>query len=293
MISSTRMKAVRIYPSAAGVIQGAAERIALLSEQAFSTRGRFTIALSGGSTPRELYDLLATREFARRFDWATTYIFWGDERGVPPESRDSNYHLAVEALLNRVPIPHANIFRIHGELPPQEAATRYDQVLHEFFVSRLHMAETRFDVVLLGIGADGHTASLFPNTVALGERERWAVTNRTPAAPFERVTLTYPVLNAAANLFFLVTGAEKADAVARTLSDGARVNDTPAAGIQLRRGDLRWLIDEPAAVKLPRQDDSADKLRQTFEMMIAKPSSAPASGDAATPPAGSIKPLSG
>lgn len=277
-VDANKLRAVRIYPTSAGAIQGAAERITLASEQAFSTRGRFTLALSGGRTPHALYDLLASPEFARRIDWATTYIFWSDERCVPPESRDSNYHLAIETLLNRVSLPHGNIFRIRGELPPAEAADHYEQVLRDFFLTRLKLTEPRFDVMLLGMGADGHTASLFPGAPALREQNRWVVPSRASSAPIDRVSFTFPALNAAAHTLFLVSGEEKAGAVARALDENTDVNTTPAAGVQLRRGELRWLIDVPAASQLPREDDTTQKLRETIEMIIARPGSRPDNG---------------
>ena len=152
--------------------RAATEHFVAQAAQAIAAHGRFVVALAGGSTPRATYSLLASSEFAAQVDWLRVHVLWGDERCVPPNHRDSNYRLAREALLNRVPIPNANVHRIRGELPPAQAAATYESELETTLG-----ADGRFDLILLGLGTDGHTASLFPGTPALEERTRWVVEN--------------------------------------------------------------------------------------------------------------------
>ncbi|MCS7071147.1 MAG: 6-phosphogluconolactonase [Anaerolinea sp.] len=245
---------VREYLNPIELAHAAADRIAAAAESAVSARGRFTIALSGGQTPVPLLELLASPEYASRIDWEFTHVFWVDERCVPLDNRQSNYHLAREHLLQHVPIPWAHIHRIEGELPPEEAAARYDAHLHDFFIRRLQLERARFDIMLLGMGADGHTASLFPGSPLLHEQQRWAAATPELYHGLYRVTLTYPALNAAALILMMVSGEEKADAVRRTLRGPHDVNVLPAQGIRPDRGELIWLLDRAAARLLDQPD---------------------------------------
>ncbi|MGQ9908411.1 MAG: 6-phosphogluconolactonase [Candidatus Flexifilum sp.] len=240
-------RGVREYLNPMEVARAAADRIAAAAEFAASARGRFTIALSGGQTPIPLFELLASPEYASRIDWEQVHVFWVDERCVPPDDRQSNYHLAREHLLQHVPIPLEHIHRIEGELAPEEAAARYDARLREFFTRRLELERARFDVVVLGMGADGHTASLTPGSALLREDYRWAAATPEPYQGLYRVTLTYPALNAAALILLLVTGEEKADAVRRAFSGADAIDALPVRGIQPDRGELIWLLDRAAA----------------------------------------------
>ncbi len=216
------------------------------SQASIRENGRFSVALSGGSTPRQLYARLAQPALASRVNWEAVHLFWGDERCVPPNHADSNYRMAMESL--RVPIPEQNIHRIQGELSPEEAAAQYEKELRDFF------EETpRFDLILLGLGDDGHTASLFPDSPALRERTRWvaAVPHETPPPPLvPRVTLTLPVLNAARQVIFLVSGAGKAERLAEVLHAPTVSPSLPASMIQPDDGELLWLIDKPAAAHI-------------------------------------------
>lgn len=238
---------VREYLNPIELARSAADRVVNAAELAISSRGRFTIALSGGQTPILLFELLASPEYASRIDWELTYVFWVDERCVPQDDRHSNFHLAREHLLQHVPVAFERVFRIEGELAPEEAAVRYEARLREFFMRRLDVDKARFDVLLLGMGADGHTASLIPGSPLLREQSRWVAATPQPYNDLYRVTLTYPALNDAALILMMVTGEEKANTVWRALRGPHDVNTLPAQGVQPDRGDLIWMLDRAAA----------------------------------------------
>jgi 6-phosphogluconolactonase len=237
-----------IYPTPALAARGLCDRLVRVWETAMAVRGRFVVALSGGSTPRAAYEMLAG-EYTSQMDWESSYVFWGDERGVPPESPLSNTRMVRDALINHVRIPLDRVYRIHGELPAAEAAARYETTLRTFF-ERRHMLTPRFDVLLLGLGADGHVASLLPGSPALNETRRWVTTAQRPDEPFARITLTLPVINSAAHILVLVTGADKAPVVARALKDGSVPGDLPIQRVKPVNGDLIWVLDEAAAKEL-------------------------------------------
>ena len=207
-------------------------------DDAVRRRDRCALALAGGNTPRTLYGLLAS-EFRDRLPWTRIHIFWGDERYVPADSVDSNYRMARNTLLDHVPCPPVNIHRMPtGIAPPDAAAAAYAKTLRDYFGDD----GPRFDLALLGLGADGHTASLFPESAALTERTRWVVATTAPVGPPVRLTLTLPVLNRAANLFVLVAGSDKADALRHVRSGTADPNIYPAAGLQPIDGQLQWWV---------------------------------------------------
>jgi 6-phosphogluconolactonase len=203
-----------------------------------------TMALSGGSTPRHMHEILAQRPHV---DWSKVHVFWGDERTVPPDHEESNFRMAKESLLERVSVPNDHIHRMAGEKDPDVAAKEYEQTISQVFGVRPPEIP-RFDVILLGMGADGHTASLFPGTDALDERERYVVANHVPQQNTDRLTLTFPVLNAARLVIFMVAGADKADAVQQCLSGEQAIH--PAARVQPTDGQCRWLLDAEAAARL-------------------------------------------
>lgn len=239
----TNPRLVRIVPDGEHLAYSAA---AYLVEMVEKSDAVVSVVLSGGSTPKRLYQLLATDTFARRIDWQRLHVFWGDERCVPPDHADSNYRMARESLLDHVPIPDENVHRIAGELDPTQAAALYEQHLRAFF-----SGQPRFDLILLGLGNDGHTASLFPHTPALDERERWVVADYyAPVQPPWRVTLTPPAINAAARVVFLVSGEEKADMLRRVLEGEFKPHELPAQLIQPISGELTWLVDETAASRI-------------------------------------------
>ena len=239
------MSDIRIAPDARALAEMAAKTIQTLANEAIQARGRFTIALSGGSTPKALFKLLASH-YHDTIDWTRTFIFWGDERCVPPDHADSNYRMARETLLDHVDLPAENIFRLKGELPPPEAAEDYERVLHGFFGDEL----PRIDLILLGMGDDGHTASLFPHTEALKETQRWVVPNYVTAKETWRLTLTAPVINNAANVMFLIAGTDKAERLKQVLQGDYQPETLPSQLIKPTKGNLIWGVDQAAAALL-------------------------------------------
>ncbi|GIW44111.1 MAG: 6-phosphogluconolactonase [Candidatus Binatia bacterium] len=209
---------------------------------------RVSVVLSGGQTPRRMYALLSELGSGGGVDWTKVEFFWSDERPVPPSHPDSNYRLAWEALLAPLGIAASQIHRMQGEATNLDAAARdYEREIAQVLGVKPAQAPPRFDFVLLGLGADGHTASLFPHTRALHERRRWVVANPVPQLETTRLTLTYSVLNAARCVLFLVSGAEKAQAVARVFAPEGTVEETPARGVCPLEGELLWLLDAAAA----------------------------------------------
>lgn len=218
--------------------------------------GQFTVALAGGSTPKGMYSLLASDAYRNRLDWSRLHVFFGDERCVPPESEYSNYRMASLALLSQVPIPPRQIYRIRGEVSPNIAAGEYEGTLLRIFGQSDEAPFPRFDLILLGMGPDGHTASLFPGSAALREQKRWVTANdvdkfKDTPTPWQRVTLTYPVINASAHVLFMVAGADKADALREVLEGAPNPDLYPSQSVRPVSGNLTWLIDQAASQKLP------------------------------------------
>ena len=245
---------VDVFPTHDALMRAAAELFVAASIESIGAADRFAVALSGGSTPQSLYALLATDAYATRVDWSRVHIFWGDERSVPPSSPESNYRMTRAALLARVPVPAANVHRIRGEDEPAAAAAAYERKLRELFATPVGEPRTttgaRFDLVLLGLGKDGHTASLFPRSAAVRETRRWAVAEDLADLSMSRVTLTPVVINAAAEIAFLVCGREKSATLKRVLEGPSEPDALPAQAIAPRAGRLRWLVDADAAADL-------------------------------------------
>ncbi|MCU1304293.1 MAG: 6-phosphogluconolactonase [Candidatus Sulfotelmatobacter sp.] len=230
------------------LFQAAAEEVIRTATTAVAQRGRFTIALSGGSTPKNLYTLIAAN--ASAMPWAQMFFFWGDERHVAPEDPESNYRMAKEALLSKVPIPPANVFPVPTENPDADAAAAaYEQTLRKFFALEPGQFP-RFDLILLGMGPDGHTASLFPETAALHEKSRLVVANWVEKMKTHRITFTLPVLNAARCVAFLVSGADKAAVLREVLEGAAPPEKYPSKLVQPTNGKLIWFLDRAAASQL-------------------------------------------
>ncbi len=227
----------------------AAQTIVDLGARAVAERGRFMLALAGGATPRATYMRLAVPPHADRMPWDRTWLFFGDERCVPPEHPESNYRMAYEALISKVPLPTDHVFRMRGEADdPEVAATEYARTLATVFGTRRGEVP-RFDLILLGVGLDGHTASLFPGSPALKEVFRLVAAVHAAAAIIpQRLTLTFPVFNAAAHVIVLVAGAEKAKTVKIALTGSVAL---PVAMVQPVSGTLRWIVDRGAASLLP------------------------------------------
>jgi len=238
---------IQVFADPEAVSRAAALEFARWANAATERAGRFAVALSGGSTPRQLYQLLASSEFRDRVRWADIHFFWGDERHVPPTDPNSNYRMANEALLSKVPVPAANIHRVPSEDPDAERAARmYEDELRRSFQLSSDQPP-RFDLVLLGIGGDGHTASLFPGTSALTETRRLAVAVWVQKLNQFRISLSLPALNAAARVVFLVVGREKADVLGRVLEPIGGSDPLPAQLIRPTDGEVNWLLDRGAA----------------------------------------------
>jgi 6-phosphogluconolactonase len=278
---------IQSFPTPEALAEAVARHVVSLAADAISATGRFTLALSGGSTPRAGYTRLATDDLARQVEWSLIHVLWGDERCVPPDDPQSNYRMAREALLDRVPIPPNQVYRIRGEDDPQEAAADYEDELrsllarHPFTSLRagserseegghpersegsleshtpgrrdpslaLRMTDGP-DLVLLGLGEDGHTASLFPGQPAVHEAEYWVMAVPAPTGDMWRVTLTPAVLNLASNVTFVVSGATKAQRLAQVLEGPFNPDLLPAQAIRPRQGRLTWMVDEAAAARL-------------------------------------------
>ncbi|MBK8230931.1 MAG: 6-phosphogluconolactonase [Candidatus Eisenbacteria bacterium] len=247
---------IHICADAEAIAREAAIEFARIAREAVIQHGFFTVALAGGSTPRRLYELIAERAQGRAgVPWESVHFFFGDERPVPPDHVDSNFNLANQALFSRIPVPAANLHRIHGEMPDLEVAAQlYETDLRGFFLARLALRGTlpRFDLVLLGMGADGHTASLFPGGNAVWEQQRWCVSGWVEKLHQHRVTLTPPVLNAADNVLFLVAGEEKAESLEEVILGENDPGRLPAQIVRPKEGRIAWLIDESAARRLAR-----------------------------------------
>lgn len=237
---------IRTLTTPQELFEAGAEVVAHSAKEAVDERGRFTIALSGGSTPRSLYNLLATNA-RTSLPWDKMFFFFGDERHVPPTDNESNFKMADEAMLSKLPIPKQNIFRVPAENPDAAAAAAaYEQTIREFFALQPGQFPV-FDLILLGLGPDGHTASLFPGTEALIEKTRLVVSNRVEKFNTDRITLTLPVLNAARTVAFLVSGTDKAPALQAVLQSDAPAEQYPAKLIHPANGKLIWLVDRGAA----------------------------------------------
>jgi len=250
---SRRTHDVVILPGVEALMEAAAERLVTRAAAAIRSSGRFCVALAGGSTPKGLYELLATPRYARRIDWPRVHVFWGDERCVPPDDPASNYGMARETLLDHVPVPPSNVHRIRGEDRPAAAAAGYEDELRSVFLTPEGPPRDApgacLAVVLLGMGDNGHTASLFPGLTAVHESSRWVVAEYVSEVSMWRVTLTSPVINAAADVVFLVSGSGKASMLQRVLEGPHRPDTLPAQAI-MPHGSTTWLVDVAAAAEL-------------------------------------------
>lgn len=234
------------FASREALVEDAARRWANAAAQAVSERGRFSVALAGGSTPRPLYQMLASEPYASALPWEATFVFWGDERRVPPGHPDSNYGMAADVLLNHVPVPRDHVYRMDGEDLANSAARAYDRALaYHFDLGPRDMP--RFDLILLGLGADGHTASIFPGTRAVSDRSNRVLVYTVPQLHSERMTLTLPVLNNARHVLFLASGEDKAAALAAVTQGTYRPSTLPAQAVDPQDGTLVWLVDAAAA----------------------------------------------
>lgn len=241
---------IATYADLETLSQQAAQYTVRLANQSIVTHGRFTLALAGGSTPKKLYALLAAEPYRSQIDWGSVEVFWGDERCVPPDDPESNYRMAQEELLSKVPIPASQVHRMPADQANHEAAAAEyaDEMRRTFGTDGI----PSFDLIQLGLGPEGHTASLFPHQASLHEQQRLVMPVTTPKPPPDRLTFTPPLLNAARNVLFLVAGAEKADAIHAILEGEYQPDEYPAQIVRPTKGEVTWMLDTAAASKLTK-----------------------------------------
>jgi 6-phosphogluconolactonase len=257
-MSVTTAVTYHVLPDGEKLARAMAEQMLAAAQEAVASRGVARIAISGGNTPKRTFEMLAdsaATEFSA-FPWDKTDLFWVDERCVPPDDKDSNFRMTRLALLDKVPsLASDHVFRIEGELDPELAAARYETVVRNRF--RLEGAEMpTFDLVALGMGPDGHTASLFPHTAGIHELTRIAIANHVPQKETWRVTLTSPVINQGRKVVFLIGGTDKATVLKNVLSDKYDLETWPSQVIQPKSGQLLMLLDQAAAAELPPPDST-------------------------------------
>lgn len=249
MATASEIRVISVYAGYEELSRAAAELFVTECRQTVRERGRFSVVLSGGHTPRHTYELLTQPEYARRVPWTDVHVFWTDERCVSPDDPESNQRMAHEALLDHVPIPAHQVHPILCAQHPQGAAERRELELRKFFADRT----PRFDLIILGLGDNGHTASLFPGSTVLKDRERWVADVHVPGEGPNRVTMTAPLINQARRVVFLVSGAKKAQALHEVLEGPLDPNRLPAQLIKPTDGQLVWLVDRAAAAQLKRR----------------------------------------
>ena len=242
---------LQVFADASEVARAAALRFVEIARESIASRGRFSVALAGGSTPKRVYELLAGDDLSDQLDWSNVHIFFGDERCVPPDDAESNYRMANESLLARVALPEENVHRMRGEGDAVANARLYEDELRGYFDGDTW---PQFDLVMLGMGDDGHTASLFPGTRALDVHTAWVTANWVEKFDTFRVTLTAPAINHARHVMFIVTGASKAERLQEVLYGAHEPQRLPSQLIQSQAGALAWFLDE-AAAKLLRKDE--------------------------------------
>ncbi|CAN5901100.1 6-phosphogluconolactonase [soil metagenome] len=240
------MTKTEIFPTPGLVFKAAADLIFQLYEKAISTRGKFSIALSGGSTPKKIYELLATPAYSKKINWKNVYVFWSDERCVPISDDENNSHMASMALLNNVAIPKENIFPVPVNFEPAKAASRYEQMIKSLFKEN----PPHFDLVLLGMGEDGHTASLFPGTDILDEKKALVKQVYLQEKNMHRVSFTFPLINDAKHIMFVVTGKEKSGILKKIFTRPIKKSAYPAQLVRPVKGILYWYLDKAAAAQL-------------------------------------------
>ncbi|MEJ2635826.1 MAG: 6-phosphogluconolactonase [Calditrichia bacterium] len=234
---------IQVYSDREEMSRAAADFFVQTAKEAVEAHGRFIVALSGGSTPKETYRILAQAPFKQQVPWEKTYIFWGDERCVPWDDPRSNAHMTYDTLLKYVTVPSKHIFRMQCALSPKEAASQYEAVLHQLFDGD----QPRFDLIFLGLGENGHTASLFPNSEVLTEKSRLVSEVYLPELEMYRITFTAYLINQAANVAFLVSGKKKSEILPKVIEGPRKPEELPAQLIEPLEGEIYWFIDQAAA----------------------------------------------
>ncbi len=248
---SNRLDVVTVCPSKPAIFRVVADALVTAIGSRLEKTGKCLLVLSGGSTPRGLHELLCTDEYRDKIDWTKVHLFWGDERTVPADHADSNFLMAKESLLDPLQIPASNIHRVATELGDwDKAAAAYQQTIADVTGADASGAPPVLDIILLGMGDDGHTASLFPSTTALAERKAWVVANHVPQQNTHRITMTVPLINAANHVWFMAAGTNKAHRLAEVLLGPKQPERLPSQLICPAQGELRWFVDESAAAEL-------------------------------------------
>ena len=246
------MSEFKRFPDKEQLIQEVVTLFIKLAQESIEKRGAFSAALSGGSTPEPLYQALGKPQYSEQLEWDHIHLFFGDERPVPPGHPDSNFRMVKESLLDQIKIPDNNIHRVPAEMDVRVAAFAYEEDLRSFFKGEW----PRFDLVLLGMGTDGHTASLFPHTAGLNEEHRWFIANLVPEKETWRLTLTKNAINNARNIVVLVSGEDKSRMLANVIEGLRRPEEMPIQLIEPIKGEMIWLIDQDAARFLPEEDSA-------------------------------------
>ncbi len=242
---------IQVSKDTAGASRASADLFVQTAREAVAQNGRFTVALTGGSSPVQLYKLLAAAPYRDQVPWDQTFVFWGDERAVPHTDDRNNARMAFELLLDHVPVPPAQVHRMSGELPPDESARQYEALLKAHFSG----GPPQFDLILLGMGDDGHTASMFPGTDVVHERERWVKELFLASQGMYRITLTAPLINQARRVVFQVFGAGKTATLKRVLEGPYQPDQLPSQLINPTSGELHWFLDEAAAGEIRGPED--------------------------------------
>jgi len=241
------MNAIKIFPDLESWTKEAVTNFLHIADDSLNKRGVFTVALSGGGTPIPVYREMGIAGNTKQLPWSDIHLFWGDERHVPPDHEKSNFKMVKEQLLDQIPIPEDNVHRVPAEMEARMAAFSYEEVLRGFFDGE----RPQFDLVFLGLGEDGHTASLFPHSAGLNEEERWFIANFSPQKEEWRLTLTKNAINSARNIVVLVRGRSKATMMAEVLTGPVEPEDKPIQLISPEDGNLIWILDREAAQMLP------------------------------------------
>lgn len=228
-----------------------AEKFTSIAEKTVAKQGRFTVALTGGSSPQTLYEILHSDPYRQLIPWNYCYVFWGDERVVPFNDERSNARMGFEKLLNHVPVPTDQIYRMNGKITPEKAADEYEIMLNRHFEEQ----EPAFDLILLGMGADGHTASIFPGSEAVHEKRRLVTTGYNTEQGTHRITFTAPLINKSRHIFFAVFGDEKAETLRQVLEGDYRPEQLPAQLVKSERGEITWFLDEDSAKLLKNPEE--------------------------------------
>jgi 6-phosphogluconolactonase len=244
---------LHIYKDNDALSRAAAEWITRYISDTLQNQDRFTWVLSGGNTPKSLYELLGAPPYLEKIQWNKIHIFWGDERAVPFDDPRNNAKMAYDALLNHVPVPSAQIHIMRTDIAPEKSAADYEQILHQYFGNADRPSSTSFDLVLLGMGEDGHTLSLFPGTEVVHESQAWVKAFFLKAQDMYRITLTKTIVNSSCTIAFLTTGSNKSKAIKQVLEGPADPDLYPSQEIKPQTGQLHWFVDEAAAEKLSKK----------------------------------------